>query len=244
VPALPTGECHVWWADVQPLPEPFLALLNAVETERAGRFVALPERDRFVMGCVVSRLALGRYLDLSPAEVPLRRVCPQCGGPHGRPEVEGSDIQVSVTHSAERVLVAFCRGGRVGVDVERVRTDLDTAGLARMVLSAVERGELAGADPQAATRAFFTYWSRKEALLKAAGCGLRKAMTELAVSPPGAPARLLWWTGEPAVPPDPVLLDLDAGEGWAAALALLDTTGPVRHHQARDLLGLFKSVTE
>jgi 4'-phosphopantetheinyl transferase len=239
---LPPGGCDVWWAETQTLPERHLRVLDEVETERAARFrplanAARGERDRFTVGAAVIRLALARYLGCAPADVPVRRTCPHCGGPHGRPLAIGTDLEISVSHSAERVLVAFSRAGRVGVDIERIRPGLKTESLYRLVLSVPEQEQLVSADPAAALRGFFVYWTRKEALLKAAGCGLRKPMTELVVSPPDAPPRLLSWTGEPAVPAEPALVDLDGGADWAGALALLDSTGPVRHLDGRELLG-------
>lgn len=84
------------------------------------------------------------------------------------------------------------------MDVER-ESDRDIDRLAEMVLTAAERDALtAMADRR---RGFHTYWSRKEALLKATGHGLAAPMTSIHVSAPDEPAAVVAWDGEAAVSP-------------------------------------------
>ena len=72
---------------------------------------------------------------------------------------------------------------------------------------------------------FFTYWTRKEALLKATGHGLAIELGVVHVTPPGGTAALV--AGPPPLSPERVRLrDLDAGPGYAACLALLTEGAP------------------
>jgi len=73
--------------------------------------------------------------------------------------------------------------------------------------------------------AFFGYWTRKEALLKATGQGLAIEPATVHVTPPGDPAALLAGP-RPLVPERVHLRDLDAGAGYAACLALLCDGAP------------------
>ena len=104
----------------------------------------------------------------------------------------------------------------VGVDVEQLDGrphplggDGDPEALARMVLSAAERAVLAAVPPAARARAFLVAWTRKEAVTKATGDGLRAAFSDVVVAADAGPPRLVSWP-YPRSPHSVSLLDLDA----------------------------------
>ncbi len=83
------------------------------------------------------------------------------------------------------------------------------------VCSATELARDAPTGPDA----FFTTWTRKEALLKATGHGLASPMTRITLAPGGSPAGVEDWTGDGA-PAGPMWLrDLRPAAGHLAALA-------------------------
>lgn len=86
--------------------------------------------------------------------------------------LEGHRCAFSVAHSGDLALIAIAPGGRVGVDLERIRAGVDTEAVAGEFLPAAERRTLARAAPARRARAFFRIWSRHEALVKATGRGL------------------------------------------------------------------------
>jgi 4'-phosphopantetheinyl transferase len=116
----------------------------------------------------------------------------------------------------------------VGVDVEQLDGrphplggDGDTGALARLVLSGAEQAALGALPPAARPRAFLIAWTRKEAVTKATGDGLRAAFSEVVVADgTGGPPRLASWPYERS-PREVTLLDLDAAAGYVAALAVL-----------------------
>ncbi|MFJ1804855.1 4'-phosphopantetheinyl transferase superfamily protein [Streptomyces sp. NPDC088157] len=79
---------QVWWARPGDARAGLLGLLDPVERARYESTVDPAGRGRFLVGCALSRLVLGELLGLPPADVPLRRVCPRCGGPHGKVHLE------------------------------------------------------------------------------------------------------------------------------------------------------------
>ena len=133
-----------------------------------------PHADRTLAGRTALRLLLAHVLGESPArarELAVQRRCAQCGEPHGRPLAAG--VSLSSATSEDHVLVAVAADeAQVGVDVQTVPDSL-WPGFDDAVLHPRERpgdGRLAEAsDPRTAIR----LWTRKEALLKAAGVGLR-----------------------------------------------------------------------
>jgi 4'-phosphopantetheinyl transferase len=190
-------------------------LLDEPERRRRAALRRPADRARFTVATVVTKLAAGRRLGLPAERVTVDRTCPDCGAPHGRPRLPGHELAVSISHSGGRTLVALTGGAPVGADVEQV-VPLDLDQLAGQVLAA---GESAGT-----LLDFFGYWTRKEAVVKATGDGLRVPMTEVAVTPPGHPPRLLRYADRTDL--TATLADLDAGAGYAAALAVL-APGPL-----------------
>jgi 4'-phosphopantetheinyl transferase len=219
--------CDVWWATLSDVRPEHVALLNSVEHGRRERYVRTEDRDRFTLGVAMTRLALGPLLGLPPAMVPLTRACRDCGEPHGPPAVAGGPL-LSVSHSGDRVAMALSAHGPVGVDVEECSRQLDNA---------IERHVLAPAESAAPDdRGIFAYWTRKEALVKATGDGLRAPMTEITVSPPDEPPRLIAWSGRADLVGRITMRALEPGPGYAACLALIDQPGAeVCEHAAAEL---------
>ncbi|WP_438445409.1 4'-phosphopantetheinyl transferase family protein [Gorillibacterium sp. sgz5001074] len=206
VPLLEGGNCQVWWARLGNLRPWHWILLNGVEKARAEAYRFQEDRTRFILGCAVSRLVLSAQLGISPELVPLDRTCSRCGRPHGRPQLpDGTGPRLSVTHSGDRVGVAFSATADVGLDVEWCRASLDVRPMAAGIVSEEEAAELEGLSPEGCRHIFYRIWTRKEALLKATGQGLSVPMDQV---------DLAEWAGG--------LYDLDAGPGYQAALAILD----------------------
>jgi 4'-phosphopantetheinyl transferase len=93
-----------------------------------------------------------------------------------------------------------------------------------------EQQALADLDDAARSAAFLTYWTRKEALMKAAGKGLRIPLRSLTLSGPGEHARLVSSADGALSPRSTQLVDLDPGDGYRASVAVL-TRAPIRVSQ-------------
>ena len=82
---------------------------------------------------------------------------------------------------------------------------------------------------------FFTYWTRKEALVKATGDGVTVPLREVVVSPPGTPPRVLGYPRQGGLAAQ--LRDLDPELGYVGALAVLSPRPVVvRERSGEDLL--------
>jgi len=195
----------------------------------------MPARGLLLAGCALAKTALARYTGQRPADVRFDRTCPQCGRPHGKPSAASSGLQHSVSHSGELIAVAVAHDP-VGVDVEQSdarRHDPDA--LARLVFSGAERAVLTTADPSTRARDFLVAWTRKEAVTKATGDGLRAAFSDVVVAADAGPPRLLSWPYERSVQ-SVSLFDLDADPGYLAALAVIGRCETVRARDGSALL--------
>jgi 4'-phosphopantetheinyl transferase len=209
--------CEVHVGRIHYLRPAHLALLDDQERARAERYRLAADRDRFRLGAVLLRAAAARHLDVLPADVAVDRTCARCGAQHGRPQLPGTGLNVSVSHSGEVVAVALTRCGPVGVDVEAVRA-IDFAAIAESVCTPAERIEVrTEAD-------FFTIWTRKEAVLKATGEGLSRPMSDLEVTS-SASAPVLLGLGSGQLPACQ-LADISVGDDYRACVAVL-TAEPV-----------------
>lgn len=224
VPPLNDNACLVWWAEPGWLRPRCLALLDAVERDRWRRYRRTADRDRFATGVVVSRIVLGALLRTPPGRVPLDRSCLACGAPHGRPRLAGCgrELRLSVSHAGDRVALAVTRAPAVGVDVEVVSNGSDVDGLEARVLTPTEACALSGLDPARRAVGFLTYWTRKEAVVKATGDGLGADLRRIEVSPPAAAPELLEWRDRRDLLARVTLRGLHPGPGYTACLAVID----------------------
>lgn len=197
----------VWWAGVGLARDEFAEDLDEVERGRLAAYVREVDKARFLLGVTMVRRVLAARFSLPAAKISLDRTCPECGKPHGK--VRAAGVELSVTHSGDLVGIAVA-DRPVGIDVERVDPELDVDGVARVVLAADELRELSRRTGIEKVRAFTEYWTRKEAVVKATGEGLRG---DLRAEPPT----------------DIHVLELNVGPDHRAALAVRSAERPVLH---------------
>ncbi len=192
-------------------------LLSDEERARAGRFIRDEDRHRYIFAHGCLRLLLGHYLNIEPDAVTLQR------GPAGKPALchtrHGSDIFFNLSHAHGVALIAIAQGREVGVDLERVRSDVAVEKLSTRYFSPGEQIMLRQSGQAERPARFFRYWVAKEAVLKAQGVGLRSlSQCEVFLAADGAGAEVL-------APADAFRRDswtirfLACGAGWDGAVA-------------------------
>ncbi|WP_354642971.1 4'-phosphopantetheinyl transferase family protein [Kitasatospora camelliae] len=224
-PRLAAREVHVWRAPLD-LPEEtalrYAQTLGPEERARAAGCRLPVQRARFVAAHGALRAVLARYTGQSPAELCLGRS--ERGRPHlaedpaARPAVPVLDFNLS--HAGGLALIAVTRTGRVGVDLEEVRADLDHRAMADRFLGPADAALVHGLPPEAARHAFFTRWTWREAYAKAADVPVPRLLP-----PPAGPA-----TG---TAPTPFaggwkLINLPLGNGYCATVAAAGSCAPPR----------------
>ncbi|MFH8618071.1 4'-phosphopantetheinyl transferase family protein [Streptomyces sp. NPDC017979] len=251
-PARTPRAVEVWWARADDGHDRLVRLLDPVERARYAATTDPASARRFLVGCAVSRLVLGERLGLPPVEVPLKRVCPRCGGPHGKVALDLSrtapgapplaDVRFSVTHGGDTVGVAFCPGAEIGLDVEEISQLDDGSGngndgrngnggarnvavLAPRVLTATELAALHDRPPADLPGAFLRYWVRKEAALKAWGTGLHVPLRQLEVTSPEQAPEVVSWPERPDLPRELDMVDTVVAGRHPAAVCVIGRGG-------------------
>jgi 4'-phosphopantetheinyl transferase len=177
-PVLEKHQVHIWltWIDQAIAQVPQLRqMLSADEQARANRFYFKRDRHRFTISRARLRQILSHYLDVSAENLQF------CYGTYGKPSLVGSlantGLQFNLAHSGDVVLCGVTCDRQIGVDVEQIRPLPKVQQLAERCLSAQEKIYLAASSCPEET--FFTYWTCKEAYLKAIGSGLTQPMDQI-----------------------------------------------------------------
>ena len=217
------GEVHVWRIELDGAATNAAALratLSLEEEQRAGRFRSIELRERWMVARGALRCILAAYARCEPGVLVFRE------GPHGKPALTWpvEDIPFNLSHTGGLALVAIAGSGRVGIDAESVRSEIEVEDLSRRFFAPAEAAEILAMSPDAQLAAFFTCWTRKEAFVKALGGGLSVPLNRFQVSiRSDQPARLLWVDGEAS---DRWSL-LDLGEPGVAAALVAEGPTPV-----------------
>lgn len=189
------------------------ACLSADEISRAARFASPVDAARAIAAWGLQRGALAAALGCAPRDVPIER--PAGGRPTlGEP---WTSIAFSLSHSGDWALLAVSCYGAVGVDIERIARTGDAVRLAERFFTADEARALRALPEDEQRDAFARLWTKKEAVLKAAGGGVPARLRCVAVS--CAPCGTAQLEGPSGGCSTWTVRDLPAPAGYAAALA-------------------------
>jgi 4'-phosphopantetheinyl transferase len=220
--ALPLDEVHVWRIKLdcsKPQPEAFNGVLSGEEKQRAERFQFSIDRVRHVVGRSVLRAILARCMKINADQLRFEY------GAFGKPLLATASteipLQFNVSHSGELILIAITMGRAVGIDVERVRNDIEAETIAASFFSPHERRAWQSVPAPLRVHAFFDCWTRKEAFAKATGKGLSLRLDQFDVSfLPGQESRLMATGPNPGEAQRWVVQPLDVGPDYRAAVVV------------------------
>ncbi|MCA1959112.1 MAG: 4'-phosphopantetheinyl transferase superfamily protein [Nitrospira sp.] len=164
------AEIHVW-GFVLDLSEEEIVLarstLSDEERARADRFVSDLHRRWFIAAHAGLRKLLKRY---RPRHADLKIERAAAGKPYLR---DTPSLRFSLTHSHGRALVAVAWDRDVGVDLEKVRPEVDVLTLARRFLSKHDQDFIEGEKSAGMHERFLMTWVAREAVAKVDGIGIR-----------------------------------------------------------------------
>jgi len=220
-PHLGLDEIHVWTVVMEgPMGRcgEGMDTLTPSERAQAARFRSDVDAARFVRRRLALREIVGRYLGIAAGDLVF--TANEYGKPSLLPSTARPDLAFNASHSGAIALIAIGRAVRIGVDVERLRPDVEALAIATRFFASEEVASLEalGADDRVA--AFFNAWTRKEAVVKALGGGLSIPLDAFAVSVrPREPPAILRWNIASGDEKRWRLHHLDAARGYVGALA-------------------------
>ncbi len=191
---------HAAWRDWLPatLADPKLRpLLGPRDWQRLHALTDPQARDRFAASRLLLKYTAGAALQTPPDAVELAS---KAGG---RPYLRGCDqIEVSLSHTGDLLVVGLNRRGRIGVDTERADRRIQYSAVERHLCTPDERRRLADLSPKELQHDLVHTWVLKEAYTKALGQGMRMGFTQFGfdaahstlLTPQGTPASHGEWS--------------------------------------------------
>ena len=208
------GDPVIWVLRTEDISEAELdearAWLDDEERTQAGSYVRAELRRPYEIAHAAARQIISAAIGTEPGDLRFgRHDCPRCGEPHGRPMVEGSDLEFSLTHTPGLVLVAIA-DRPIGIDTEQCPEPEGLPGLIGVLHPDEAREVREAGSPQEAVERFTRAWTRTEAYLKGLGIGLGREPQADYLGTSTDPERFIdgWQVRDVAVP-----------EGYAAAVA-------------------------
>ncbi len=223
-PARPEKEVHIWLISVGIASEDLdpRDVLHTDEIARAERLRSAEARTRFTRSHIALRRILAEYSNREPRELRFD------SGPAGKPRLINDDaapvLSFNLTHSGDVALCAVSGTGEVGVDVEVVKPLRNVEGLATRHFSEAELGDWRALEAADQLQGFYRVWTRKEALLKAAGLGLSRPLDRVDTLA-GTLDEARYW-----------MRDLDLDNSLRAAIACTDRPEALRCWKWNDAL--------
>ncbi len=155
------------------------AVLNEDERQRMARFHFAHDRQSFLMCRARLRRLLSRYVATRPSEIRFGEVG------RGKPVLAAGSrrtVAFNLSHTDGLACLAVSRNApSLGVDIERIRPIEDD--FAAFALTTPEAATVHATVKARRDRAFFHYWTGKEAFLKGPGEGLWQSLETFDVSP-------------------------------------------------------------
>lgn len=214
-------EIHVWRAFLKGTPADLRrlrSLLSDPELRKTHRFYFQKDYERYILVHGILRQILGRYLDSAPDQIRFQY------GSYGKPFVadqpDHHTLHFNVSYSEGIALFAFTVNRRIGIDIERIRSGIAQEQIAERFFSPGEVAALRSLPASHRPGAFFSCWTRKEAIVKARGVGLSAPLDQFEVTlTPGEPAALLQTRWDPSEINSWELRALHPAKNFSAAIA-------------------------
>lgn len=146
------------------------ALLSNDEKARYARYVAPDAAEQFLVARALLRITLSRYYQTAPHNW-------QFGtSRYGKPFIQHPEsshkLSFNISHTRGLVACVVSETACVGIDVEDLSRQLEFRSLAQHSFSPQEAATLSDLSSPELADQFYTFWTLKEAYIKARGMGL------------------------------------------------------------------------
>nr|WP_202523796.1 4'-phosphopantetheinyl transferase superfamily protein [Kitasatospora sp. SID7827] len=203
-------------AGADPAPETGYRAVLGRDWNRYRAITHSQVRERFLASRMLLKRAAGEALQAPPESVDLAY---KLGG---RPYLRGCDqVDISLSHTAELLVVGLTRRGWIGVDTELDDRVLLGTGAEKQICTPYEAGQLAAMAEHRRNPALVRLWTLKEAYSKAIGQGLRFRFTEFGFTSEEAPVTVLRPDGSPGTGEE-WSFGTWAVDGYTVSVALFD----------------------
>jgi 4'-phosphopantetheinyl transferase len=175
-----SSEIHIWRVGLERQENAikrFERLLSSDERLRSGQFHFEHLRQRYIITHGALRVILAGYCGRPPEALQFGH------GRFGKPFLVDPPgvLEFNISHSDDLSLIAVTAGQSVGIDVEKVRQLQSLDLILNRYFSVEERRYIDSTPEPKQTQAFFTLWTRREAVAKALSLNLEAALMKIQV---------------------------------------------------------------
>ena len=178
---MPPHDVRVWFRSTESLDDTAIAAAASVlsddELAQYRRFHFARDARDYAAAHALLRHTLSRDGDRVPEQWRFDRTT------KGKPfliDAGDAPASFSLSHTHGMVACAVTNGADVGVDVECIDRDVNTADIAARFFAPAETVHLMQLDADARRDRFFDLWTLKEAIVKALGTGMAMSLNRLA----------------------------------------------------------------
>lgn len=173
--AIKDSEIHVWFLDIENYDEYHMKslfdILSLDEKVKMSHYMHVADQKRFLVGHSMLRILLSRYLGREPDDIIL------LNSKHGKLYMPQSNVSFNISHSGNRVALAFVKEKKIGVDIERMNSLDDYSQIAKNFFLPPESERICSQiDAAKGMEKFYEIWTVKEAFVKALGHGLSRSL--------------------------------------------------------------------
>ena len=167
---LTTNLIHLWYIslDIEIKLEKLVPFLSANELQKANSFLFEHLRYAYILRRGALRHILSQYCNIEPQSINFNY------NNYQKPYLEPNNynLQFNMSNSNKMAVLAITQKDLIGVDIEYLKPIDDIINIAHNFFSETEFKTLAEVPITQQLKAFYTIWTRKEALVKASGEGL------------------------------------------------------------------------
>ena len=209
------NELEIWHGQVTAEDAHYQAywrILDDVEQTQAHKFKNELLHKRYVESHGRLRNLLAKRLNQSPEKIRIRKA------EQGKPYLaDYPELAFNLSHTADRLMIAEAWNCQLGLDIEIGKQRMNLSGLVEKCFAEEEALYWTQLPETQKNSAFYRFWTRKEAFVKATGHGISLGLNQCVINPEN-PAELLRVPDNCGHSSVWHVQDIDLGEGIFSAL--------------------------
>jgi 4'-phosphopantetheinyl transferase len=208
--------------------EQYWRVLDNNEKMRAEKFSNALAHQRYVAAHGQLRLILAHYIAQPAAHIQIQKT--SLGKPY---LIQYPETVFNLSHTDNYLAVAVANACQLGVDIELCKQRSSMTALVKKCFSSEEADYWRQLPEQQQVRAFYQFWTRKEAFVKATGLGIALGLKECAINP-AHPQQFLAVPARCGLASDWHSRDIELGQNLCAALVADKAIAAVNIRQLAD----------
>lgn len=143
----------------------FSYILSDDELLACNKLIRKQHKQYQLLSKIILRLVISSYINIQPSLITFQY------DSFGKPQINFTDFHFNISHS-EAMLVIAISNNAIGVDIEKIKDIQNWNEISASFLTQNELSQITQYKIEEQKLLFYSYWTQKEALLKAVGVGL------------------------------------------------------------------------